>query len=90
MSKYQAVKEKLAKNIENKPGLPNIEYARPFIDAGFNERTVLRWVKTVKEGGNLERKIGSGRPKKIGTAGNIQKIKKMFNHRSFYSLFFDI
>lgn len=82
MAKYESIKLQLAETMKNRPGLDNIEYAKPLLQLGYKSRSVFRWVKTIKELGNIERTIASGRPVRIATKENIQKVKKAFNHRS--------
>lgn len=82
MAKYEPIKIKLAETMKNRPGLKNIDYAKPLIQLGYSQTSVFRWVKMIKELGNIERRIASGPAVRIATKDTINKIKKSFNHKS--------
>jgi hypothetical protein len=46
------------------------------------QRSVYRWLSKIENGEKLEGKKGSGRPVKIATKSNIQKILRCFDYKS--------
>ena len=57
--------------------LANKQSCDHFVAIGYNERSVFRWFKILRETGDFKRKAGSGRPVKIATKGNIEDHKKI-------------
>lgn len=82
MKQNQSIKKELYKFFNNNPEKSKKEIAEHFISMGYAKSSVYRWIDLVENGDTLERKVGSGRPVKIATNGNIKDIIKKFNHRS--------
>lgn len=82
MGKYDHAKTELYKFYEKNPDKSRKEIASHFIAMGYTKSSVYRWMRSIEENGTANRKVGSGRPAKIATKSNIQKIKRHFNHRS--------
>jgi transposase len=70
---------KIIKNNQNKS---RSELVQHFVSLGFVKSTVYRWLKKIEVEKSLERKKGSGRPVRVATKHNIQKIARFFNHKS--------
>ena len=70
MAKYEPIKVKLDEKMKNRPCLKNIDYANPLIQLSQTQTSVFRWVKTVKELGN----IGSGPAFRIAIKDTIKEI----------------
>ena len=70
---------KIGKKNENKT---KNEIVKHFVALGFVQRSVYRWLSKIENWEKLERKKGSGRPVKIDTKSNIQKISRCFDYKS--------
>ncbi len=74
------------KNIENlmenfyKLNISNF-VANHFVGMGYSKATAYRKINRLEEG-FIKIRSGSGRPAKIATAENIEKIKSEFNNKS--------
>jgi hypothetical protein len=58
------------------------EIVKHFVELGFAQRSVYRWLSKIENGEKLERKKGHGRPVKIATKSYIQKISRCFDYKS--------
>ena len=56
-----------------------------YFKLGAPENSSNRWITRLENNENLDRVTGSGRPIKIATKANINRIKQKFNHRSVCS-----
>jgi hypothetical protein len=65
--------------IKNNPNTPLSEVVKNFVAIGCSRASVYRWAKSAQQ---PEKKVRRPYPVKIATKGNIQKLKRFFDHRS--------
>jgi len=82
MKKNETAKTDLYQLMINNPMKTKEEIAKLFMELGYKNATVYRWIALVEKNKSLKRKKGSGRPLKIATRKNLIRLRNHFDHKS--------
>ena len=75
------LRDRVYKMIEENPDKIRVDIVRHFLAENFSSKTIYRHINDALQGVPLKKKKNSGRPPRIGTRGNITKIKQHFDHK---------
>jgi hypothetical protein len=78
MAKTDSVKKLQYDLWKNNRHLGKKTIIKRFVYLGYPKTSLYRWLDTLELEKKLERKVGSGRPRVV----NIQKLKKIMNHKT--------
>lgn len=82
MKTNKVLESRVQKYIEKHPNIRLSEVVKQFVAIGCSRSSVYRWAKSALQPRVGGRNKGRAYPARIATKGNIQKLKRYFNHKS--------